>query len=149
MSFWVKFWGVRGSIACPAPTHMAFGGNTSCLQVEAAGEHIILDAGTGIRGLGAAYMQEGVREATLLLTHTHWDHINGFPFFAPVFQADRSFRVMAGHLREPNHIESVLSGQMATPTFTPSTSNTRKPSPASKGPHSPPSGGVPARWTFS
>ncbi len=117
MALTLKFWGVRGSIACPTPRHIQFGGNTSCVQVTAGDQHIILDAGTGIRELGAWYMDAGVSRGVLLLTHTHWDHINGFPFFAPAFQSQRQFTVMAGHLRAHGGVRAALEGQMAQPMF--------------------------------
>ena len=118
MAYKVKFWGVRGSIACPSPDHMVYGGNTSCVEV-AVGDHVfILDAGTGIRGLGRDLLRRGCKAATLLLTHTHWDHINGFPFFAPAFSADFGLRIMAGHLAgKPGGIRAVLANQMDNPTF--------------------------------
>lgn len=117
MEFWVRFWGVRGSIACPSPTHIEFGGNTSCLEVCVDGHRLVLDAGTGVKDLGQSFLKHQVREATMLLTHTHWDHINGFPFFAPAFAPGHRFRIMAGHLSEAGGIERVLAGQMARPTF--------------------------------
>lgn len=112
----LRFWGVRGSIACPSPTHVRYGGNTSCLEVSAGDEMIILDAGTGIRSLGHSIMERELRSAHLLLTHSHWDHINGFPFFAPGFAKGYEFTVMAGHL-EQGSIRDVLAGQMMQPTF--------------------------------
>lgn len=117
MEFWVRFWGVRGSIACPSPNHVEYGGNTSCLEVCADGYSIVLDAGTGIRNLGQSFLERGVREATVLLTHTHWDHINGFPFFTPAYAPDHTFHVKAGHLADVGGVERVLAGQMARPTF--------------------------------
>lgn len=116
MSFHVKFWGVRGSIACPSPNHVIYGGNTSCIEVTLGDRHIILDAGTGIRGLGKELLAKGIKRSTLLLTHTHWDHINGFPFFAPAFMPDREFSIHAGHLRDTS-IRDVLSEQMRGPMF--------------------------------
>ncbi len=116
MGFEAELWGVRGSIACPSPDYVVFGGNTSCVELILGNERVILDAGTGLRNLGNGYMQNGVRRARLLLTHTHWDHINGFPFFKPGFQADRAFEIMAGHLG-PGGAREVLAGQMAHPTF--------------------------------
>jgi phosphoribosyl 1,2-cyclic phosphodiesterase len=116
MTFKLKFWGVRGSIACPSPNHIAFGGNTSCLEVACGGERIILDAGTGIRNLGHWLLRKNVMHATILLSHTHWDHINGFPFFSPAFRPERSFHVMAGHLRG-SQIKDVFAGQMNNPYF--------------------------------
>ena len=117
MSFKVKFWGVRGSIACPSPRHMAFGGNTSCIEVAMGGQRIILDAGTGVRNLGHWLMKKRVSDAVLLLSHTHWDHINGFPFFSPAFRPDHTFRIMAGHLGDKGGVESVFASQMSQPTF--------------------------------
>lgn len=116
MGLELEFWGVRGSIACPSPTHVRFGGNTSCISVNAGGERLILDAGTGLRELGNALLREDVRRARVLMTHTHWDHINGFPFFKPAYIPNRSFTIMAGHLG-PGGVRNVLSGQMAGPTF--------------------------------
>ncbi|MDW3205795.1 MAG: MBL fold metallo-hydrolase [Alphaproteobacteria bacterium] len=118
MAFKVKFWGVRGSIACPSPRHIGFGGNTSCIEVAAGGERIIFDAGTGIRSLGQWMLKKDVKHAHLMLSHTHWDHINGFPFFTPAFLPDRSFEIMAGHVEaDQGGIRKVLSGQMAQPFF--------------------------------
>lgn len=112
----LRFWGVRGSIACPSPQHVRYGGNTSSIEVQAGPHSILLDAGTGIRGLGHSMLERGLSRATLLLTHSHWDHINGFPFFAPGFREGHEFRVMAGHLAEGS-IRDVLAGQMMQPTF--------------------------------
>ncbi len=117
MGFKVKFWGVRGSIACPTANHLAFGGNTSCIEVSVGGTKIILDAGTGIRSLGTWFLRKDVHRATILLSHTHWDHINGFPFFVPAFQDGYSFKIMAGHLADREGIQEVLAGQMSQPMF--------------------------------
>ncbi len=118
MAYKVKFWGVRGSIACPSSDHVIYGGNTSCVEISAGGAVIILDSGTGIRGLGRDLMGRGVGSAVLLLSHTHWDHICGFPFFAPAFRAGFSLRIRAGHLTgKPGGIRGVMENQMDTPTF--------------------------------
>jgi len=117
MSFRIKFWGVRGSIACPSPNHVVYGGNTSCIQLVLGDRHVILDAGTGIRGLGQDLIRRDARRAALLLTHTHWDHINGFPFFAPAFMKDWDIDIYAGHLRDLGGIQHVMANQMANPTF--------------------------------
>ena len=117
MAFKIKFWGVRGSIACPTPRHIAFGGNTSCIEVSMGGQRVILDAGTGMRELGHWFLNKNVKDATMLLTHTHWDHINGFPFFSPAFRKDRTFTIMAGHLNERGGVQKILAGQMSQPTF--------------------------------
>lgn len=86
----VRFWGVRGSIPVPSKDTLKYGGNTTCIEiVTSEGKRIIIDAGTGIRFLGQQLMQEefgqGSGVAHLLFTHAHWDHIQGFPFFAPVY----------------------------------------------------------------
>jgi phosphoribosyl 1,2-cyclic phosphodiesterase len=117
MSLSVKFWGVRGSIACPSPNHIKYGGNTSCIEVTANGHRLILDAGTGIRGLGQTYMKDDVANIHIFLTHTHWDHINGFPFFVPAYDPRRSVHIMAGHLRGKDGIQNVLAAQMDNPMF--------------------------------
>ena len=116
MSFKIKFWGVRGSIACPTANHIAFGGNTSCIEVACGGERVILDAGTGIRNLGHWLLRKNVKSADILLSHTHWDHINGFPFFTPAFHPDCNFVIMAGHLKN-GKIEKLFADQMQSPYF--------------------------------
>jgi phosphoribosyl 1,2-cyclic phosphodiesterase len=117
MGFSVRFWGVRGSIACPSPRHVGYGGNTACLQVMAGDQLLILDAGTGIRRLGHQLEREGLRFFHLLLTHTHWDHINGFPFFRPGYSSSNTLHVRAGHLHHSGGVRDVLAGQMMQPTF--------------------------------
>lgn len=91
----VRFLGTRGSIASPGPHTSHFGGNTPCIEVVAGGQRLIFDAGTGIRALGAELTEGGdpVR-ATLFLTHFHWDHIQGFPFFAPVYDERSELHVV-------------------------------------------------------
>ena len=118
MGLQVTFWGVRGTIPCPLASHMGFGGNTSCVEVRAGDSHIIFDAGTGLRLLGKRFQADEVKAATLLLSHTHLDHISGFPFFGPAFQPGFSFKVMAGHLNDGGtDIRSVLARQMERPLF--------------------------------
>ena len=118
MTFRVKFWGVRGSIAVSSPRHVKYGGNTSCIEVNLGDRCFVLDAGTGLRPLGYELLSRGISEFEVLLTHTHWDHINGFPFFVPAYDPNRSFRLMAGHLRpRGTTIREVLSSQMTSPMF--------------------------------
>ena len=110
----VRFWGVRGSIAAPGPDTVQYGGNTPCVTLDHEGTQIILDAGTGIRALGVA-MQSGAAgqplDVNLLITHTHWDHIQGFPFFAPAFVPGNRIHVYGPHSTE-KPLEKVLRGQM-------------------------------------
>lgn len=117
MSIRVKFWGVRGSIACATPDHMKYGGNTSCIEIEAGDYRFVMDAGTGIRNYGNEFIKDGIKESHLLLTHTHWDHINGFPFFVPAYDSSRSIHIMAGHLKNQGGVQDVLSTQMHNPMF--------------------------------
>jgi phosphoribosyl 1,2-cyclic phosphodiesterase len=116
-SFSVKFWGVRGSIACPSPQHMKYGGNTSCIEMNLGGRRILFDAGTGIRNAGQSFIKQDARELFLMLSHTHWDHINGFPFFIPAYSPDFSIHIKAGHLSGRSSVREVLSAQMENPVF--------------------------------
>jgi len=115
----IRFWGVRGSIPAPGPGTVRYGGNTSCVEIRADGQIIILDAGTGLRLLGRHLLAEAKEqplELTLLLTHTHWDHIQGLPFFSPVYQPQNHLRVL-GYEGARHGLAVVLAGQMATPFF--------------------------------
>jgi phosphoribosyl 1,2-cyclic phosphodiesterase len=110
----VRFWGTRGSIAAPGPDTNQFGGNTSCVELTTpSGGILVLDCGTGARSLGNQLLARaaGPVSATILITHTHWDHIQGFPFFAPLFQPENYFKVYGpegAHLS----LRDVLAGQM-------------------------------------
>jgi len=89
----ISFYGVRGSIPSPGPATVRYGGNTSCVYIELDnGQGLILDAGTGIRELGKR-LQETDGVINILLSHGHWDHIQGYPFFAPIYQPGRQIRV--------------------------------------------------------
>ena len=110
----VRFWGTRGSIATPGPDTIRYGGNTSCVEVTTScGACFILDCGTGARALGAALMARATKPltATILLSHTHWDHIQGFPFFAPLFVPGNRI-VVCGPEGSGGSLRQVLSGQM-------------------------------------
>ncbi len=115
----VKFWGTRGSIPTPGCDTVEYGGNTSCVEVTTPeGGTLILDAGSGIRVLGLDMAEREVPcDGVLLLTHVHWDHIQGFPFFAPVFIPGNHFRVY-GNARSADRVEALLEGQM-NPQFSP------------------------------
>jgi len=116
---WLKFWGVRGSIPTPGPATVHYGGNTSCVEVRADGQLIILDAGTGIRPLGLALAQEFKKQPmdiTLLITHTHWDHIQGFPFFLPAYDAANKVQIL-GYEGARSSLAGTIAGQMESPYF--------------------------------
>ena len=118
MSIKLKFWGVRGSIACSSAKYVAYGGNTGCIEVSCGGQRIIFDCGTGLRNLGHYFVRKNAKHAHILPSHTHWDHINGFPFFTPAFRPDCSFTMMAGHLFDKDiSVRDVMAGQMNQPTF--------------------------------
>lgn len=116
----VRFWGVRGTIPSPGPDTIKLGANTSCIDVLTSDLNIIiLDAGTGIRRLGRVLTKEHPDRivATMLITHTHWDHIQGFPFFGPLMgPASRDNRfVVVGKKVLGQQLEEVLAGQIMEP----------------------------------
>jgi phosphoribosyl 1,2-cyclic phosphodiesterase/ActR/RegA family two-component response regulator len=114
-----RFWGVRGSIPTPGSGTVQVGGNTTCVEVRVGDQLIILDAGTGLRPLGLSLVTEfGKRpiNTTLLITHTHWDHIQGLPFFMPLYQANNHLHVV-GFEGARHGLEKVLSRQMESPFF--------------------------------
>src|SRR5918996_5997685 len=115
----VRFWGTRGSLAKPGPSTLRYGGNTSCVEVRADdGTLIILDCGTGARELGRHLLDSVPRpmHLHLLISHTHWDHIQGFPFFDPAFLPDTELNIYAPRDFRQS-LEETLSGQMQYPYF--------------------------------
>ena len=115
----VTFWGTRGSIATPGPSTTTYGGNTSCVEVRCGSDIFIFDAGTGIRPLGLALMEEfGQQPLTihLFVSHTHWDHIQGFPFFTPAYAPTSTIHVY-GSPGQGRPLEKVLRGQMDADYF--------------------------------
>lgn len=117
--FRIRFWGVRGSVPTPGPSTVKYGGNTSCVEVRAGGRIIILDAGTGIRRLGKALRSEFSEkpvELAVLLTHTHWDHIQGFPFFQPAYVPKNKVRIYS-YEGARSGLNKTLSSQMESPYF--------------------------------
>lgn len=112
----IKFWGVRGSIASPGPETASVGGNTSCVEVRCGSQRFILDAGTGVRKLGDAMLADGPVRATLLLSHLHWDHIQGLPFFVPAYVPSTRIEVV-GSTHGVGTLRDTLANQMAAPNF--------------------------------
>jgi phosphoribosyl 1,2-cyclic phosphodiesterase len=114
----IRFWGVRGSIACPGPDTARYGGNTSCVEVRCGERLLIFDAGTGLRGLGQSLIKsKKPLDIDLFFSHTHFDHVVGLPFFAPCYDARNRMRFWAGHLRRGAGLEAVLGKTMSAPLF--------------------------------
>ena len=110
---------MRGSIPTPGPTTVRYGGNTSCVEVRNGDDIIILDAGTGLRGLGRSLLKEFKKQPlnlTLLLTHTHWDHIQGLPFFGPIYNPRCRLRIL-GCEGARKGLVAALTGQMESTYF--------------------------------
>ncbi len=115
--FFVRFWGVRGSIPTPGAATVRYGGNTSCLEVRCGDRLLIFDAGTGIRPLGAHLDRHGAVDADIYFTHTHVDHIQGLPFFSSAYKKANQLRFWAGHLGPDYTLKQVLSEMMMEPLF--------------------------------
>ena len=118
MSMKIKFWGVRGSIPCPGPKTMKYGGNTACIELRfpEINRLIIIDAGSGIRELGNFMMandfKNGPINTDIFLTHTHWDHIMGFPFFTPIYVPGSTLRVHGPVSFAGDTLEKIVGGQL-------------------------------------
>jgi phosphoribosyl 1,2-cyclic phosphodiesterase len=115
--FSVRFWGVRGSIPTPGMETVRYGGNTACVELQVAGKRLIFDGGTGLRALGKSLMEHMPVEAHLFFTHTHWDRIQGFPFFIPAFVKDNCFHIYGSIGPNGASIKQRLSDQMLRPNF--------------------------------
>jgi phosphoribosyl 1,2-cyclic phosphodiesterase len=113
----VRFWGVRGSLATPGSTTSRYGGNTSCVEVTVGREHLIFDMGSGVRELGATLERKPGVRATFFLSHYHWDHIQGLPFFGPAFNDSKAVLTVYGATRLGRTVREILAGQMIDPYF--------------------------------
>ncbi|MDA0329721.1 MAG: MBL fold metallo-hydrolase [Gemmatimonadetes bacterium] len=107
----VRCWGTRGSIPSPGPDTTRYGGNTTCLEVCGADQRIIFDAGSGIRPLGLDIVEKGPNAIHIFLTHFHWDHIQGFPFFSPLYDPEDSIKVI-GPKQKDIDVQNLFAGQM-------------------------------------
>src|ERR1700677_486043 len=118
MAAYVKFWGTRGSIPTPASWTRVYGGNTPCVEVRFDETIFICDAGSGIRELGKDLLtrEPGPKRVHVFITHTHWDHIQGFPFFEPVYSRALPIHLYGQQAKDDN-IYQVLSGQMSSDYF--------------------------------
>src|SRR6266550_276139 len=115
----IKLWGTRGSIAVPGRETLRYGGNTTCIELRADGELIVLDAGSGIRPLGVALNQEFQERPinlSLLITHAHWDHIQGFPFFKPAYDPKNKIRIL-GFDGAGATFREIITEPMRSPLF--------------------------------
>ncbi|GHT52114.1 MBL fold metallo-hydrolase [Spirochaetia bacterium] len=112
----VRFWGVRGSIPCPGKTTVVYGGNTACLEIRADERLIIVDLGSGIKPLGDWLLSPEQRknpvDADIFISHTHWDHIMGFPMFTPIFIPTTKLRIWGPVSYEDDDLESIVGAQL-------------------------------------
>lgn len=115
--FVINFWGVRGSIASPGTGTVRYGGNTPCVEMLVGGKRLIFDGGTGIRVLGQSLLSQMPVEGHLFFTHSHWDHIQGFPFFTPAFIKGNHFSIYGAIAPDGSTIEQRLTDQMKHPNF--------------------------------
>ena len=115
MSFQVKIWGARGSIPVASPDHMKFGGSTACVELDINGHKVIIDAGSGIRELGMEIMEKGIACAHLLISHGHYDHVMGLPFFYPVYKTDMQLDIWSGHTNGNPCTRNIIAGFMQEP----------------------------------
>jgi len=111
-----RCWGTRGSIPSPGPRTTRYGGNTTCVEVRRGERRLILDAGTGIRLLGLDLLQNGGTFQHIFLTHFHWDHIQGFPFFPPLYRPDIDLSIV-GPKQSDTDVRSLFAGQMGSDYF--------------------------------
>src|SRR3989339_559290 len=112
----IKFWGTRGSIPVPDSRMMKYGGDTTCLSAELDGRLLVIDAGTGIRKVGEEIMRRGIYQFDMFLTHSHWDHIQGFPFFLPVYSQRVAVNIY-GCTSSYKTLKDILSRQMSQEYF--------------------------------
>jgi phosphoribosyl 1,2-cyclic phosphodiesterase len=115
--FIINFWGVRGSIACPGANTVRYGGNTPCVEMLVGSHRLIFDAGTGIHVLGQSLLGDLPVSGHLFFSHSHWDHIQGFPFFSPAFMEGNEFDIYGGVIPHGVTIEHRLHDQMTQPNF--------------------------------
>ena len=114
----VRFWGVRGSIPCPGPDTVVFGGNTSCLEIRADEKLAIVDLGTGVRALGDWLRENDLKkygkiDADIFISHTHWDHIMGLPMFVPIYHAKTNLHITGPLSYEEDSLKSIIENQLS------------------------------------
>ena len=113
----IRFWGVRGSLPTPVRENLGFGGNTACVEMQSsAGDTVIFDAGSGIMGLGRHMIQQSGDQPLdihLFMSHFHWDHVLGLPFFAPIYQAKNAVTIYSGPSTAP--LKPAMQGVLSAP----------------------------------
>jgi phosphoribosyl 1,2-cyclic phosphodiesterase len=114
--FELKFWGVRGSIPSPGPETARYGGNTACVEITAGGHTLIIDAGSGIKALGDKLCNSSAR-IDLFFSHCHFDHIEGLPFFAPLYAPGRQVRFWSGHINGRDATRDMVASLIRPPYF--------------------------------
>lgn len=114
--FWIKFWGVRGSIPAPGPDTVRYGGNTTSLEVRCGDLCLAIDGGTGVRLYGDTLMRKQPVDVTFLMTHLHLDHVQGFPFFAPFLMPGNRFSIYSA-LHSGSSVQDVMKMLFAQPAF--------------------------------
>lgn len=116
-TFRVKFWGVRGSIPVAGAEFIRFGGNTSCIEMQCGPHRLIFDAGSGLRAFGEEVRHDISGPLDIFFTHSHYDHVIGFPFFAPLYHCDIRLSVWSGHLAGVMTTKEMVSALMSAPWF--------------------------------
>ena len=116
--FSARFWGVRGSTPCPGPDTIIYGGNTSCIEIRADDSLFIIDLGTGARLLGDELVADAKKKnekikAEIFITHTHWDHIMGFPMFTPLYSKETELRITGPYISEKESLKDVFETQLS------------------------------------
>lgn len=113
----IRTWGARGTTPMPGPDTLEFGGHTCCVEARAGGRVMIFDAGSGIIPLGQVLSGEAITEVDLFLTHAHYDHILGLPYFQPAFSDEIKLRIWAGHMLDGSTTEEVVAGIFRPPYY--------------------------------
>jgi len=117
--FTVRFWGVRGSIPVPGPNTVIYGGNTSCIEIRADERLVIVDLGSGVHTLGLWLIENDLKnkgkiKADILLSHTHWDHVMGFPMFSPIYSGNTELSIIGPATLESIDLRSAIENQLSS-----------------------------------
>ena len=113
----IRIWGCRGSIPTPGQNTVRYGGNTTCVEINDSNNIIIVDAGTGIRRLGEDLINRQINDINLIISHSHWDHIQGFPFFAPIYSDKTNINIYGSSSGSYKRFEDIFKQQMTYEYF--------------------------------